>query len=232
LVILKRHLLYLHGFASSAQSSKAAFFSRCFARHGLRLITPDFNQPDFEHLTITRMIGQVRDVLAALAPAPVALIGSSLGAFAAVHSAAAQERWGLGARIDRLVLLAPALDFGRTRFAEMGEAGIARWKATDRLEVFHHAFGRQMPLRYALYEDAGRYDSFAIGLDLPTIIFQGTRDEIVNPQVPTEWANGRINVRIHLLDDDHQLLSSLEAIWAATFSFLQIDHASEGNSAS
>lgn len=228
----KRHVLYLHGFASSAQSSKAAFFSRCLAGHGLRLITPDFNQPDFEHLTITRMIGQVRDVLTGLAPAPVTLIGSSLGAFVAVHAAEAQERWGLSARIESLVLLAPALDFGRTRLAEMGEAGVAHWKATDRLEVFHHAFGRTMPLRYALYDDAGRYDSFALRLDLPTIIFQGTRDEIVNPRVPAEWANGRTNVQIHLLDDDHQLLSSLDAIWTATFNFLQTDHDSESDSAS
>lgn len=230
-MIPKRHVLYLHGFASSAKSSKAVFFADRLAPHGIRLTTPDFNEPDFEHLTITRMIGQVRDTLAALPPAPAALIGSSLGAFVAVHAAAAQDGWRLGARIDRLVLLAPALDFGRTRLADIGDAGVARWKETDRLDVFHHAFGRTMPLRYALYDDAGRYNSFAVSLGLPTLIFQGRRDDVINPEGPIQWADGQSNVRLRLLDDDHQLLSSLETIWAAAFTFLEIDHSPESTSA-
>lgn len=223
---MPRPILYLHGFASSARSSKAAFFADRFAARGASLVIPDFNQPDFEHLTITRMLGQVRDALAALPAWPIAVIGSSLGAFVAVHAAAAQERWGLDARIDRLVLLAPALDFGRVRFAHLGDAALARWKDTDRLDVFHHAFGRTMPLHYALHEDAGRYDAGAVMLDLPVLIFQGTRDVVVDPQIAIKWSEGRPNVHITLLDDDHQLLSSLETIWGATCRFLEVDHSS------
>lgn len=219
-------VLYLHGFASSARSSKAAFFADRLAARGIPVVIPDFNEPDFERLTITRMLDQVRAALAALPSGPTAVIGSSLGAFVAVHAAAAQAEWDLGARIDRLVLLAPALDFGRRRFAEMGDAAVARWKATDRLDVVHHAFGRTLPLRYALYEDAGRYDAMSLRLDLPTLIFQGTRDTVVDPEVPVRWSGGRPSVRITLLDDDHQLLSSLEAIWEGTFSFLKVDHSS------
>jgi pimeloyl-ACP methyl ester carboxylesterase len=229
---MPRPILYLHGFASSARSSKAAFFADRFAAHGVPVIVPDFNEPDFEHLTITRMIGQVRDALAALPAGPAGIIGSSLGAFVAVHAAAAQARWNVTARIDRLVLLAPALDFGRDRFADLGVAAIARWKASDRLDVFHHAYGCTLPLHFGLYEDAGRYDAGALGLDLPTLIFQGTRDTVVDPQVPVRWAAGRPNVQITFLDDDHQLLGSLETIWTATIEFLQIDHSSADTSAS
>lgn len=225
-VIPSQQVLYLHGFASSAKSSKAAFFARRLSEHGLTLVTPDFNEPDFEHLTVTRMIGQVRETLAGMAPGPTAIIGSSLGAFVAVHAAAAQDAWDLGARIDRLVLLAPALDFGRTPFAELGDAGMARWKETDRLEVFHHAFGRTVTLHYGLYDDARRFDSDAARLELPALIVQGKRDAVVDPEVPVRWAAGRPNVRVLLLDDDHQLLSSLDTIWRATFSFLQGDHGS------
>jgi pimeloyl-ACP methyl ester carboxylesterase len=221
---MPRPILYLHGFASSARSSKAAFFADRFAAHGTPIVIPDFNQPDFEHLTITRMLDQVRDALAALPAGPVAVIGSSLGAYVAVHAAAAQEAWQLDARIDRLVLLAPALDFGRVRFADLGEAALASWKESGRLDVFHHAFGRTMPLRYGLHEDAGRYDAGAVQLDLPVLIFQGRRDTVVDPQVPVRWSVGRPTVRITFLDDDHQLLSSLETIWAETSRFLQIDH--------
>jgi hypothetical protein len=156
----------------------------------------------------------------------VALIGSSLGAFVAIHAAAAQDRWNLPARIDRLVLLAPAVDFGGNRMRDLGEAGMARWKDTDRLDVFHYGFGRQLSVRYALYEDAARYDSFTLALDLPALVFQGTRDEAVDPKVVSRWANRRPQVTLRMLDDDHQLLSSLDRVWAETFSFLLTDHGS------
>jgi alpha-beta hydrolase superfamily lysophospholipase len=223
---MPQSVLYLHGFASSVGSSKAAFFADRFAAHGVPVVIPDFNEPDFEHLTITRMLDQVRAALAAMPPGPTAVIGSSLGAFVAVHAAAAQATWDQPARIDRLVLLAPALDFGRVRFGDLGDAALARWRASGRLDVFHHAFGRTMPLHYGLYEDAGRYDATALSLGLPILIFQGTRDTVVDSQVPVRWATGRANVRITFLDDDHQLLASLETIWDATFRFLQVDHTS------
>jgi uncharacterized protein len=223
---MPQSVLYLHGFASSGRSSKAAFFAERLASHGVPVVVPDFNEPDFEHLTITRMLDQVRSALAALPAGPTAVIGSSLGAFVAVHAAAAQAAWNLPARIDRLILLAPALDFGRDRFADLGEAAVARWKESGRLDVFHHAFGRTMPLHYGLYEDAGRYDAAKVSLDLPVLIFHGTRDTVVDPQVPARWSAGRANVRITFLDDDHQLLTSLETIWDATFRFLRVDHTS------
>ena len=54
------HVLYLHGFASSAQSSKAAFFRARSRRTASRSSRPDFNLPDFSTLTVTRMLAQVR----------------------------------------------------------------------------------------------------------------------------------------------------------------------------
>jgi pimeloyl-ACP methyl ester carboxylesterase len=237
------HVLYLHGFASSAKSSKAAFFAERLAQYGIQLVTPDFNEPDFENLTVTRMIGQVRDTLADIggldagsgsrraraascaAGGPVGLIGSSLGAFVAVHAAAQQDGWSLPVRVDRLVLLAPALDFSGNRL-RLGNDAMARWKATDRLDVFHYGFTRTMTVRYALNEDAERYDSFSLRLDLPTLVFQGTRDELVDPAMVRRWAERRKNVTLRLLDDDHQLLSSLDRIWGDTFSFLLPDHGS------
>src|SRR5262245_40205517 len=140
------HVFYLHGFASSAQSSKARFFSERLASLGLPLHLPDFNEPDFFTLTVTRMLDQLDEAIAALPAGPVVLIGSSLGAFVAWHSAArraaraagavgAAGASGAGGRdahpIEKLVLLAPALDFGKNRMKELGEAGLAKWKDTN-----------------------------------------------------------------------------------------------------
>lgn len=214
-------VLYLHGFASSAQSSKARMFGERLAPYGVRFETPDFNVPSFETLTITRMIGQTTALLDDRGN-PVrestVLMGSSLGAFVAVHAAARRHDAG----IERLILLAPALDFASSRMRELGEDAIEQWRRTGRLQVFHYAYGRTMPIGFGLYEDAAQYDAFALDLRLPILIFQGTRDTVVDPEVATRFARGRPNVTVRLLDDDHQLLGSLPAIWDESRDFLRL----------
>ena len=220
-----RHVFYLHGFASSARSTKAVFFAARLRLHGIELHCPDFNQPEFESVTTTRMIGQVDEALAALPPGPVALIGSSLGGFVAYHVAARHAAGRGRARtakrpIDRLVLLAPALEFGRTPFGGLSQEDMANWRATDRHEFFHHAENRPRGVRYALYADAQRYDSAACVLDTPALVFQGRRDTVVEPAMVQRFAGSRPSMTLRMLDDDHQLGSSLDLMWRETAAFL------------
>lgn len=208
-----RRVLYLHGFASSAQSSKARLFSDRLAACGVHVEIPDLNAPSFETLTVSRMVAQASGVLDQGPREPVALIGSSLGAFVAVHVAARRPE------VRRLVLLAPALDFASSRM-DMGEEALARWRDTDRLDVFHYGDNRVLPVRYALYEDAAGYDAFGLSLTQPILIFHGTRDTVVKPAVAERFASLHPNVRLRLVDDDHQLLASMPAIWDETRTFL------------
>lgn len=214
-------VFYLHGFASSAQSSKAAFFASKLRPLGIQLRTPDFNEPDFRSLTVTRMIEQVGRAMDDVGGddgsgnRPVALIGSSLGGFVAIQAAA---RWP--GRIDRLVLLAPAVDLRAERLGELGDRGLAAWKASGETVVFHYGYGRLMPVGYALYEDAQQYDTIDAAVDLPIQIFQGRRDTAVSPAVVEHWASSRPNVELHMRDDDHQLLGSLDFIWEKMATFL------------
>lgn len=208
-------VVYLHGFTSSPQSSKAVFFRSKLAGLGATLVVPDLNEPDFSTLTITRMIGQVDEAIDA-GQSPVVLIGSSLGGFVAVEVARARP-----AHVERMVLLAPALDFGGNRMRDLGDRGLDEWQATDRLEVFHHAFGRTMPVHYALYADARRYDPFNARLTMPVQVFQGRRDTSVDPDTVERWSAARPYVELHRLDDDHQLLGSLEQIWERMARFLE-----------
>jgi uncharacterized protein len=222
---LAPHVFYLHGFASSARSGKAAFLAERLARHGVELHCPDFNKPDFETLTASRMIAQVEAAIAALPEGPVALIGSSLGAFVAFHVAVRQAAPRGRARtatrpIDRLVLIAPAFDFGRTPMLGVDAAGLERWRQTDRLGVFHHGEGRERFVRFAIHEDAQRYDSAACVLDMPALVFQGSRDALVDPEMVRGFVSDRPSMTLRMRDDDHRLMSELDLIGNETAAFL------------
>ena len=208
-------LLYLNGFASSARSSKATFFARKLAERGLTLQAPDLNEPDFSTLTVTRMLDQVGHLIDAQPEAPVTLIGSSLGGFVAVQAAVRYS-----ARVQRLVLLAPALDFDGNRLRDLGDRGVEQWKATNELNVFHYAYGRLAAVHYELYEDASQYDSMNVVLEMPIQVFQGRRDTLVDPDVVERWSSIRPNAELHMLDDDHQLIGSLDGIWGEMTRFL------------
>jgi alpha-beta hydrolase superfamily lysophospholipase len=207
-----RHAIYLHGFASSPASSKAAWFAQALRARGVGFSCPDLNQPAFETLTVTRMIAQTHEAIAAAPDGPVALVGSSLGAFVAVHAAAAD----VTGRVDRLVLMAPALDFGGNRLRQLGTHGIDEWRRTRTLRVFHYADGVERDVDFALYEDAAAYDAFAVHLPLPILVVQGRQDDVVDPRMVERWASSRPEVDLRMVADGHQLSDSMPVIWEAS----------------
>ena len=209
-----RHVIYFHGFASSPGSSKAQRFAVELANRGVGYSCPDFNEPSFETLTVTRMLEQARAAIER-ATAPVALVGSSLGAFVAVH-AADLDRTG---KVDRLVLLAPALDFGGNRLRQLGEHGIEEWRRRGKLQVFHYALNAPREVGFELYEDAARYDALTLELKHPALVFQGRQDASVDPVMVEKWARDRPDVTLRLMDDDHQLTASVETIWRESATF-------------
>jgi pimeloyl-ACP methyl ester carboxylesterase len=220
------HVIYLHGFASSPASTKAQVFRRELAGHGVGLTCPDFNEPSFETLTIAHMVDQACRAIDDAPALPVALIGSSLGGLVAVHAAASRP-----ARVDRLVLLAPALDFGANRLRKLGPDGIEAWRRTGRLRVYHYGDKTERDVGFALYEDAVRHDASTLPLAVPALVFQGRRDESVDPAIVERWARARPLVELRLVDDGHMLVDSMPLIVEETMKFFGVGD-SEGRGSS
>jgi len=214
-----RRIFYLHGFASSAQSTKGAYLARRLAARGIPLNCPDFNEPDFESLTMTRMLRQLEQELEVTdgEPPRAALIGSSLGGALAILAAA---RWP--DVVDRLVLLAPAVMFAKVGHHLLPPDRVAQWRRAGAMPFFHFGYGEERNLKVGFYDDSLQYDAFTTAFAQPTLIFQGRNDRSVDPRTVELFARTRPNVTLTILDDDHQLVASLPAIWAGIESFLNL----------
>jgi uncharacterized protein len=202
--------LYLHGFASSPASRKAVFFREKLAAAGVEALVPDLAQGDFEHLTIS---GQLRVVEEIAGGEPVRLIGSSMGGYlAALYAARHPET-------DRVVLMAPAFGFATRWPVSLGQQKLDEWRRTGWMEVFHYAFGEPRPVHYGLIEDGRKYEDFP-DVSQPALVFHGVNDAVVPAAFSEEFARGRANVRLRLLESGHELTDVTTPIWVETERFL------------
>jgi pimeloyl-ACP methyl ester carboxylesterase len=210
-------VFYLHGFASSPKSTKVGYFSERLREHNVEVHCPDFNQPDFTTLTMTRMLDQLGAEFARLDGAPVTLFGSSLGGTLAILAA---DRFA--AQVERLVLLAPAVMFAKPGHHLLPPERVEEWRRRGSLPFFHYRDHEERDLAFAFYEDSLRYDAFNAAMRQPTLIFQGLHDASVDYRMVEAFAKTRPNVTLSLLDDDHQLIASLPRIWADVRAFLEL----------
>lgn len=208
-------ILYLHGFASSSKSSKAAFFAEKSRRHQLTFRCPDLNEPDFQSLTMTRMLDRVEREIDEVDEAMITLVGSSLGGTLAVLAA---QRFA--DRVDQVVLMAPAVMFTRPGHHLLSPDKVEEWRRRGTWPFFHYGYGEERPLSIDFHEDSLRHDPFTADFSQPTLVFQGQHDALVHPGSVAEFAAKRRNVTLAMLDDDHQLIRSLPRIWADVEAFL------------
>ncbi len=195
--------VYLHGFASSPQSSKAQFFKRKLEAAGIEVEIPQLDGGDFERLSIT---GQLAVVDKAVGGRPVVLFGSSLGGYLAALYAARH------AEVERLVLLAPAFQFPSRWRERYSEEDLARWQRDGSVPVYHYGEGREMRLGYQLIEDSAQYEGEP-DVQQPTLIFHGVKDAVVPIGVSEQFAARRANVELRRMDSGHELTDVLEEMW-------------------
>jgi len=193
-------ILYLHGFASGPQSSKARYFRQILEAAGAQVAVPDLADGDFERLTIT---GQLAVIARAADAGPVSLIGSSLGGYlAALYAARLPE-------VRRVVLLAPAFGFAERWPERLGPAEVAAWRRAGTIDVFHYAENRHRKLGYQILADGERYEAYP-DFAQPALIFHGAHDDAVPVRYSEEFAAAHPNATLEVLDAGHDLLNVLD----------------------
>lgn len=196
-------IIYLHGFASGPGSRKAQYFRDRFAAAGVELEIPDLAEGRFESLTLSGQLGVIERLAGGK---PVSLIGSSMGGYLAALYAARHPE------VERLMLMAPAFALSRRWEEWLGEGQLSDWKQRGYLSFFHYADKRERRLGYGIIEDAAQYEDYP-DVTQPTLIFHGKADNSVPYRLSEEFARGRPNVELKLLDDGHELVACLETMW-------------------
>ncbi|MGH7261389.1 MAG: alpha/beta hydrolase family protein [Nitrospiraceae bacterium] len=180
-----RAVLLCHGFLSGKNSTTNKTLTRSLTEQGIATFRFDFfgqgeSEGPFEALTVTSALGQALaslDLLAARGYKRIGLIGSSFGGLISILTASQKPE------LACLGLKCPVADFAEVLRLEFGEAGMERWKT-------HHEIpdvtGGPKPvrLRYALYENCLTCDGYkaAAMIKTPTLIVQGSKDELVPPR--------------------------------------------------
>ena len=207
--------LYLHGFASSPQSTKARYMQKKFAELGLVLDVPDLNLTDFSTVTLSEQIAYLN--LTYLSnDEPMVVIGSSLGGFLAIQLAAQNPL------VEKIVLLAPAFGFSQRIAKALGAENVANWQADGDREFYHYGLKRNVNLQFRFFVDAQNYSEENLTRSIPMLIFHGVHDDVVPAALSEEFAQRRSQVTLKLLDDDHALGNDLDSIWQDTKDFLGI----------
>jgi len=199
-------ILYAHGFASGPLSKKGVAVREHLARRGLSVELLDLRVPSPTGLRLSRMIEVVRDAIGD-APRAVA-IGSSLGGLTVAHAAARDPR------IAATVLLAPAFRVAERWRRRMGEEDWEKWRRDGVFTYEDHATGGTLDVDFGFIEDAAAIDTGWPDVRVPTTIIHGRNDETVEPELSRTYAATRPNVRLLEVEDDHQLLRSLDVICA------------------
>lgn len=204
--------LYLHGFASSPQSTKARAFAAWGQQRGLAIDALDLRVPSFEHLRFSAIKGRVRAAIGEPSDRAV-LIGSSLGGLTACR--VAEE----DARVCAVLAMAPAFHLAETWRAKMGEGDWERWRREGTLEVDDFGTKQKRPLDFGFVDELAALDAGAVDVRVPVVIVHGTRDDVVSIERSRTWARGRRNVRLIEVDDGHELGASIPRILAAADDF-------------
>jgi pimeloyl-ACP methyl ester carboxylesterase len=207
---MTRRIVYLHGFASSPQSSKARFFAGRFEECGVPFTAPELDEGNFEQLTIS---GQLRVIERTVRGEPVVLMGSSMGGYLAALYAARHEN------VEKLVLLAPAFQFP-TRWKARMAKDLERWRREGTIPFFHYGFKQERALAYQMVEDSVQYEDEP-DFRQPALILHGRRDDVVPVEVSKAFANGRPNVTLKVVESGHELTDVLDQLWSETAGFLE-----------
>lgn len=172
-------VMFCCGFRSDLTSTKATALAEWCASRGVAFTRFDYNghgasDGEFADYTIGGGIADALGVLEHVAPGPQVLVGSSMGAWIALHAALARK-W----QVRALIGVAPAPDFTeRLMFARMTPEQRAEMESEGKIWVHSDYTSSDYPISRHFIHEARAHLLLddVIGLDKPVQLFHGQQD--------------------------------------------------------
>lgn len=205
------NVLYLHGFASGPDGTKAFALRKYFQERNVTLVAPDLNAPDFSTLTVSRSIARIENITRT--DDTWDLIGSSMGGLTAAFFAAKFPH-----RVRKVVLLCPAFHLDKLFAMSLGQEGTTRWRDTG-YHPFANASGNMVFVHWQLFADLAAYTNFPPVFH-PTLVIHGTQDTTVPIAFSQAFVQTSPLVVLEEIEDDHRMASSVEEVCQRIGSFL------------
>ena len=175
-------VVYVHGFRSIRSGDKSrALEAECLGR-GWTFAAFDFRGHGESSGTMRELRGSrllqdlelVRDFLCSKDVRRLALVGSSMGGWAAAWFALDHPE-----SIAAIALIAPGFHFLRARWDRLTPQERQRWQQQGYLHIRNEWVDTE--LGYGIVEEIPKYppERLTRGLRTPTLIFQGMKDELV-----------------------------------------------------
>lgn len=201
-----KHIVYLHGFASSPNSNKANHIIKFFKNKDIKISVPDLNCGDFSNVTITKMLSVISKELSELNEEFI-IVGSSLGGYLATLYVENSTKLP-----DQMLLLAPGFNLYTLFRNWLGEFGISEWEKNGRFNFMHYAYNKELPLSYEFYKDLKKHTPYPHIKKVPAHIIHGRLDNVVPLENSYEFIKQNPHTTIEVVDDTHELPSSMEFI--------------------
>lgn len=217
-------LLYFYGFASGPQSNKAQFFYHKFSslKSTIEFQIVDYipDRESFINLRTSELLKKLNTLIENIKTDYLVLFGSSFGAFIALWLATLYST-----RVKKLILMAPALEFSANSIIDILDVTEAGWKSREKIFIDHFRFNDKIPLKFSFFDDLkiNPPPNFSeVGLPIPILILHGRYDDVCPVVWSQRYAEKNPNVKLHILNSDHQLLDQREKMWLIIKKFLKI----------
>lgn len=102
--------------------------------------------------------------------------------------------------MQRLVLLAPAFNFGPVWLGQLGAETLANWQESGSLSVYNYGYRRYLPIYCKFIEDLANYTLEKLIRQLPTLIIPGRADEVIPLENSRHYCMNRPWLKLSALD--------------------------------